>query len=83
MCAEFTPGQPLEIEKLMQAAVNIRRIIREDWGGRVFPGGTAPILIRIETRAGHGAGIPTEKQIDELADQWAFLTRALNMPEAR
>jgi prolyl oligopeptidase len=43
----------------------------------------APILIRVETRAGHGAGIPTDKLIDELADQWAFLTRALAMPAPR
>jgi prolyl oligopeptidase len=41
--------------------------------------GQAPVLIRIETRAGHGAGIPTEKLIDEVADQWSFLTRALVM----
>jgi prolyl oligopeptidase len=39
--------------------------------------GDAPILIRIETRAGHGAGIPTDKRIQEIADQWAFLTSAL------
>jgi len=43
--------------------------------------GAAPILIRIETRAGHGAGIPTEKLIDEVADQWAFLGRALHIPD--
>src|SRR5262249_13786549 len=36
-----------------------------------------PILIRIETNAGHGAGKPTSKQIDDAADRWAFLTRAL------
>ena len=41
--------------------------------------GPAPILIRIETRAGHGAGKPTSKQIDEAADRLAFLTRALRM----
>lgn len=45
--------------------------------------GDAPVLIRIETRAGHGSGIPTDKLIDELADQWSFLTRALDMPEPR
>jgi prolyl oligopeptidase len=39
-------------------------------------GGDAPVMIRIETRAGHGAGIPTEKKIDEVADQWAFLWAA-------
>ncbi len=40
--------------------------------------GDAPVMIRIETRAGHGAGIPTEKKLDEVADQWAFLWAALN-----
>ena len=34
--------------------------------------GPRPHLIRIETRAGHGAGKPTAKQIDEVADLWAF-----------
>jgi prolyl oligopeptidase len=32
-----------------------------------------PILLRVETRAGHGAGKPTEKQIDEQADFYTFL----------
>ena len=32
-----------------------------------------PILIRIETRAGHGAGTPVSKKIEEYADCWAFL----------
>lgn len=36
-----------------------------------------PCLVRIETRGGHGAGKPTALQIEELADQWAFLVRAL------
>jgi prolyl oligopeptidase len=39
----------------------------------------APKLIRIETRAGHGAGKPTEKVIDSYADSWAFLVRNLGM----
>lgn len=39
-----------------------------------------PILIRIETRAGHGAGTPTSKIIDELTDEWSFLVRTLGMP---
>jgi prolyl oligopeptidase len=34
--------------------------------------GDNPVLIRIETRAGHGAGTPTAKIIDEVADAWAF-----------
>ena len=38
-----------------------------------------PVLIRIETKAGHGAGKPTSKQIEERADMWAFLVRHLGM----
>ena len=38
-----------------------------------------PVLIRIETRAGHGAGKPTAKIIEEAADVWAFLLRALGV----
>ena len=41
--------------------------------------GSAPVLIRIETRAGHGAGKPTSKRIEEAADRWAFLVRTLGM----
>lgn len=41
--------------------------------------GDAPVLIRIETRAGHGAGKPTSKRIEEAADQWAFLVENLGM----
>jgi prolyl oligopeptidase len=41
--------------------------------------GPAPVLARIETRAGHGAGKPTAKQIEEVADQWAFLVKNLHM----
>src|SRR5215210_1699255 len=32
-----------------------------------------PVLIRIETKAGHGAGKPTSKIIEEQADKWAFM----------
>jgi prolyl oligopeptidase len=42
-------------------------------------GGDAPILIRIETKAGHGGGKPISKQIDETADIYAFLVRALKI----
>ncbi|QDT34461.1 prolyl oligopeptidase family serine peptidase [Thalassoglobus polymorphus] len=38
-----------------------------------------PILIRIETKAGHGAGKPTSKIIEELADHWAFLVQTLGV----
>jgi prolyl oligopeptidase len=42
-------------------------------------GGDAPILIRVETKAGHGGGKPVSKQIDELADIYAFLFRVLKV----
>ncbi|MBD2386418.1 prolyl oligopeptidase family serine peptidase [Cylindrospermum sp. FACHB-282] len=42
-------------------------------------GGDAPVLIRIETKAGHGAGKPTAKIIEEAADKWAFLVRVLGV----
>jgi prolyl oligopeptidase len=68
-------------------------IVTADHDDRVFPGhsfkyaatmqaaqaGPAPILIRIETRAGHGAGKPTSKVIEEVTDQWAFLVKSLQM----
>ncbi len=41
--------------------------------------GDAPVLIRIETKAGHGSGKPTSKIIEEIADQWAFLIKNLGM----
>ena len=41
--------------------------------------GDAPVLIRIETRAGHGAGKPTDKVVQEYADRWAFLVKNLDM----
>lgn len=41
--------------------------------------GDAPVLIRIETKAGHGAGKPTSKIIEEAADRYAFLVRTLGM----
>jgi prolyl oligopeptidase len=42
-------------------------------------GGKAPVLIRIETRAGHGGGKPTHLRIDEAADLWAFLVKNLGV----
>jgi prolyl oligopeptidase len=43
------------------------------------PGGP-PTLIRIETKAGHGAGKPTSKRIEEAADRLAFLAKMLRIP---
>ena len=41
--------------------------------------GQNPVLIRIETKAGHGSGKPIAKTIEEVSDKWGFLVRALNM----
>jgi prolyl oligopeptidase len=41
--------------------------------------GNAPVLIRIETKAGHGGGKPTDKMIEERADMYGFLLRELGM----
>ena len=41
--------------------------------------GDNPVLISIETKAGHGLGKPTAMLIEEQADQWAFLLKALNI----
>jgi prolyl oligopeptidase len=41
--------------------------------------GDAPVLIRIDTSAGHGAGKPTQKMIDETADWMSFLVKVLGM----
>ena len=39
----------------------------------------APVLLRIETKTGHGAGKPTAKLIDEVTDRYAFLVKTLAM----
>jgi prolyl oligopeptidase len=41
--------------------------------------GDSPVLIRIETSGGHGAGTPTSKLIAEAADRLAFLVKVLDM----
>jgi prolyl oligopeptidase len=43
--------------------------------------GPAPVLIRIQTKAGHGAGKPTMMTIEEIADEWAFLYHTLGADE--
>jgi len=40
--------------------------------------GPNPILIRVETRAGHGAGTPLTKRVDLVVDQFSFLLQQLN-----
>jgi prolyl oligopeptidase len=52
------PGHSFKYAAALQAAANT---------------GGAPKLIRIETRAGHGSGKPTDKIIEEYADLWAFV----------
>ncbi|MDA0814462.1 MAG: prolyl oligopeptidase family serine peptidase [Verrucomicrobia bacterium] len=72
-------------------------VLTGDHDDRVFPahsfkygaalqqaqGGEAPIVLRIDRKAGHGAGRPTSKTIDEYADIYAFLANALKMDVAK
>jgi prolyl oligopeptidase len=41
--------------------------------------GNNPVLIRVETKAGHGGGKPTKKRIEEACDVYAFLFKVLDM----
>ncbi|XP_022860248.1 prolyl endopeptidase-like isoform X2 [Olea europaea var. sylvestris] len=41
---------------------------------------TNPIIGRIESKAGHGAGRPTQKMIDEAADRYGFMSKMLDAP---
>jgi prolyl oligopeptidase len=68
-------------------------VLTADHDDRVVPGhsfkfaarlqacqaGDAPVLIRIQTKAGHGFGKPTAMQIEELTDVFAFLVHSLKM----
>jgi len=68
-------------------------VLTSDHDDRVFPAhsfkytaamqyaqaGDAPVLIRVQTRGGHGAGLPTTAAIEQQADIYAFLVKALNM----
>ena len=85
----YSPCQNLKPGKKYPATM----VTTADTDDRVVPGhsfkfaaalqaaqaGDAPTLIRIETRAGHGAGKPTSKIIEEVSDQWAFLVKTLGM----
>jgi prolyl oligopeptidase len=63
------PGHSFKFAAALQAAQEV--------------GSTAPILIRIETSAGHGAGKPTAKAIAERTDVLAFLDAALGLVPSR
>jgi len=44
--------------------------------------GDAPVLLRVQSKAGHGGGRPTDKIIDDVADRFAFLVKNLNFTPA-
>ena len=67
-------------------------VMTADHDDRVFPAhsfkfaaalqhaqaGDAPVLLRVESKSGHGAGRPTDKIIDEVSDRYAFLVKTLD-----
>jgi prolyl oligopeptidase len=79
------------LQNIQKAAYPPTLVTTSDHDDRVMPGhslkyaatlqgaqeGPAPILLRVETRAGHGAGKPTSKRIDEWADRLTFLKSTL------
>ncbi len=85
----YSPLHNLQIETAYPATL----ITTADHDDRVVPAhsfkfaaalqaahqGKNPVLIRIETKAGHGAGKPTTKIIEEIADKWAFLVETLKI----
>ncbi|CAL1703361.1 unnamed protein product [Somion occarium] len=44
-----------------------------------LPNNSHPLLIRIDKKAGHGAGKSTEKRIKEAADKWGFVVQSLGL----
>ena len=68
-------------------------VLTADHDDRVVPGhsfkfaaalqhaqaGDAPVILRVDQKAGHGAGKPTGKVLDEVADRWAFLAAHLGL----
>lgn len=81
------------LHNLKSAAYPATMIMTGDHDDRVFPAhsfkyaaelqqrqtGPAPILLRVDRRAGHGAGKPTLKALEETADAYAFIAHALGM----
>lgn len=81
------------LHNIRRAAYPPTLILTGDHDDRVFPAhsfkyaatlqqnqtGPNPILLRVDLRAGHGAGKPTAKLIEEMADKYAFLAKALEM----
>ena len=85
---EYSPYHNTQTEKPYPAVL----ITTADHDDRVFPAhsfkfgaalqhvqepGAPPVVLKIETKAGHGAGKPTSKIIDEIVDRWSFVLKAL------
>ena len=70
------PAHSFKFAATLQAA-QAKSEPADQQSGDAYP----PILIRIETRAGHGAGVALKKKIDESTDELSFLTRALSVAD--
>ncbi len=81
------------LQNLRPASYPATLIMTADHDDRVFPAhsfkfaaamqsmqkGDAPILLRIESKAGHGGGTPISKSIEQYADMYAFLVKNLDV----
>ncbi len=74
------PGHSFKFAAALQAAQReTAETLAADGGAGLPPDGPPPVLVRIETSAGHGLGKPVGKAIDERADVLAFLDWTLRM----
>jgi prolyl oligopeptidase len=61
----------------LAAALPLLRYIAElQYTAGTSAGQTNPLLIKVDTKAGHGAGKPTSKVIEEAAHYFAFIANA-------
>jgi prolyl oligopeptidase len=75
--AAGSPGSPAGASQGPQGTAAVAATGRQGTAaGAQGPRPARPALIRIETKAGHGAGKPMTKVIEEAADRWAFLMQA-------
>jgi prolyl oligopeptidase len=71
------PAHSFKFAATMQAAVSEESAASQE--STASEAEINPVLIRIETRAGHGAGMPLSKRVDLTTDEYTFLVKSLHM----